>query len=301
MRDTKIAVIGVGAVGVTTAYALLMQNIGAEILLVDIHHDHTEGELLDLQDAMAFSDVSRIRLVDMEAVKQASIVVIAAGVAQKPGQTRLELLAANRDIMQHIAKAIQPLAPETIVVVASNPVDIMTYYLQHYLDLPKSQVIGSGTLLDSQRFRGFIADKLDLSASSVHAYILGEHGDSQFPAWHSAHIAGALIDQFAEMTAVVKQDIAETTKRKAYEIINRKGATYYGIAACLAQICRCIIHNKRYVLPLSSYIEELEVCLSLPVVLGRRGIERRMAIELSKTEQQQLIASAAKLKSTIED
>lgn len=298
MQKIKIAIIGAGAVGVSTAYALMLMNLGAEIVLVDVNETHTEGEVLDLQDALAFSKVSCVQRVSLEQAQDAQVIIVTAGVAQKPGQTRLELLSANAKVMAQLAEGLNPLPADTVVLVATNPVDIMTQVLQDALDHPRDNIIGSGTLLDSQRLRGFIAEKLAVSKSSVHAYILGEHGDSQFPAWSVANIGGCPLSAFGQLSTEVKETLAQSTKRKAYEIINRKGATYYGIAACLAQICQTIVYNKKHVLPLSTYHEALGVCLSLPVVLGRNGVEQVLPIQLSESEQQQLAQSAETLRET---
>lgn len=299
MKHTTIAIIGAGAVGVTTAYALLLKNLGAEIWLADIDEAHTQGELFDLQDALSFSSTHTIRQVSIKQAAQASIIIITAGAAQLPGQTRLDLLKANHEVMQAIAQQLQALSPDAIVIAITNPVDIVTSMLQALLNHPKEQIIGSGTFLDSQRFRGFIAETLDVSVSSIHAYILGEHGDTQFPAWHSAQAAGRLLLDFAEMTPQTCDRIAEQTKRKAYEIINRKGATYYGIAACVSSICQVIMADKHHVLPISSYHKALDVCLSLPVVLGEDGVVRAMPINLSDAEQVALEVSADKLKQSL--
>ncbi len=297
MKNIKIAIIGAGAVGVSTAYALILNNISSEILLVDINQVHTEGETLDLQDALAFSKVSGVKQANLKQARAAQIIIITAGSAQKPGQTRLALLAANAKVMRDLADSLNPLDPQTLVLVATNPVDVMTRVLQETLQHPRVKIIGSGTLLDSQRLRGFIADKLAVSKSSVHAYILGEHGDSQFPAWSCALIGGCPLSAFSQLSLQVKTDIAHATKRKAYDIIGHKGATYYGIAACLAHICETIIYNKKHVLPLSVYLEDFSVCLSMPVVLGREGIEQFLPIVLSEKEQIQLQQSAKTLES----
>ena len=299
MRHTTIAIIGAGAVGVTTAYALLLKNLGVEIWLADVNEAHTQGELFDLQDALSFSSSHTIRQVSVKQAAQASIIIITAGAAQLPGQTRLDLLKANHEVMQHITQQLQPLNPDAVVIAVTNPVDIVTTMLQSLLDHPKEKIIGSGTLLDSQRLRGFIAEQLEVSVSSIHAYILGEHGDSQFPAWQSAQVAGRALLECPEMTAEVCEHIAEQTKRKAYEIINRKGATYYGIAACVSSICEVIMADKHHVLPLSSYHADLDVCFSLPVVLGESGVVRTMPISLSDREQEALQVSAEKLRESL--
>ena len=296
MKHTQIAIVGAGAVGVTAAYALLLNQVGGEILLVDINTEHTAGEILDLQDAAGFTNFSGVRQATLAEAASADLVIVTAGIAQHPGQTRIDLLQENANVMKRIATGLENLSPSSVVLVASNPVDVMTQCLQHFLPLPKNQVIGSGTLLDSQRFRGFIAETLNISTSSIHAFILGEHGDSQFPAWSLAQISGVPLSNYPGIDTEKQQYIADKTKRKAYEIINLKGATYYGIASCISKIASCILNNKRQILPVSSYIDTLGTCLSLPVIVGEQGASQPLPIHLSASEKRSLEASAALIK-----
>lgn len=296
MKHTKIAIIGAGAVGVSTAYSLLISGMASELMLVDINETQTEGEVLDLNDALAFSKTASVKKVDFKTAATASIILITAGVAQQPGETRIDLLKRNDAVLQSIFNELGELSSETIVVLATNPVDVMTTRAHQYCHLPSNQIIGSGTLLDSQRLREEIATELKVAISSVHAYILGEHGDSQFPAWSLSSVGGV------KVTSLIKQsrldEMAQIAKKKAYEIINRKGMTNYGIGACLTRICEAIILNKRWVLPLSIPDQETGMCLSQTAILGETGFER-FKLELTEVEHLQYKASLEALHSAM--
>lgn len=293
-HTTTIAVIGAGAVGTTTAYALLLKNLASEILLVDKTDAKAEGEVLDLQDAIPFSETSEVCHATLKEASKADILIITAGAHQKPEQTRLDLLEENKKVLESIATGLGKLKKDAIILLVSNPVDALTCYAQKLFDLPKSQIFGSGTLLDSQRLRGFIAQELQVAQRSVHAYVLGEHGNSQFVPWGHATLFGEpLIDILSEE----KRKYFETkAMNKAYEIIDKKGATFYGIASCVAHICESIIFDQKLVMPVSSYHEHLGVCLSLPVVIGKNGIEKDLTLHFTEEEMQKLLYSAEILK-----
>jgi L-lactate dehydrogenase len=295
MKHSKIAIIGAGLVGSTTAYALLLQNIIAEIILVDINEVRCKGEILDLSDALSLDDTSQIKIGNSRDAANADIIIIAAGQPQKINQSRTELLKANNAIVTLIFEEITPINPEAIIIIITNPVDILTLKVQALSGLPKNQVFGSGTFLDTQRLCTILSHKLSISAKSIDTYILGEHGDSQFVAWSSTKIGGIAILDFPNITKKNLDEIATEVKDKAYEIIACKGATYYGIAACVARICKAIIFDQKLVLPLSTYHEEFKLCLSMPVVLGENGIEKILPISLNTNEQKKLIASAEQL------
>lgn len=299
MKHSKIAIIGAGAVGSTTAYAIMLKNITAEIILVDINQERCAGEVLDLSDALAFYSSSDIRSGTAQETKDADIIVIAAGVPQKPGQSRTELITKNKEIIASIMKEITPINPNTIVIMVTNPVDIMTLYTQEIANIPRTQIIGSGTMLDSQRVSVILADKLFIAEQSINTYILGEHGDTQFPAWSSAYIGCVPLLDFPGVDKKDLDIIAQNVRDKAYEIIKCKGATFFGIAACVATLCECILFNQHLIVPISNYIEEFNVCLSMPVVLGRRGVERRIDIQLTHEERHLLEQSATALKKLI--
>ncbi len=294
MKHKKIAIIGAGAVGSTTAYALMLKNIIAEIILVDIDEERCKGEILDLSDA-SFCSTSKIHGGTAQDAAQADIIIIAAGIRQKPKQTRIELIATNRSIISAILEQIRPISLHTIIIMVTNPVDILTLDAQQSSGLPRNQVFGSGTFLDTQRLCGILAKKLNIASQSIDAYILGEHGDTQFPAWSNAYIAGIPLHDFPQINQKELNQIAEKTRKKAYEIISCKGATYYGIATCVATMCQAIIFDQKLVMPLSCYIPSFDVCLSMPAVLGENGIEQILPIPLNEKEQQQLSHSAEHL------
>lgn len=299
MKTSKIAIIGAGAVGATTAYAILMRNIAAEIVLIDINTIRCAGEVLDLSDALAFYSSSDIRNGTIADTKDADIIVIAAGVAQKPDQPRTELIEKNKEIITSVMKSISPLNPDTIVIMVTNPVDIMTLLAQTLSNIPHNQIFGSGTMLDSQRVNIMLSKKLFVSERSITTYILGEHGDTQFPAWSSAYVGCTPILEYPGVTKNELDAIAESVRNKAYEIIKCKGATFFGIAACVAALCEYVLFDKHMIVPVSTYIDEFKLCMSMPVVLGRRGIERRIAIRLNDEEGKLLEKSADALKSLI--
>ncbi len=296
MKLPKIAIIGAGDVGTTTAYALILQNINVEIILADINEARCRGEVLDLSDALALCEQSRIRSGTIQDVRQADIIIIAAGARQKPEQTRIELFDANKKVVTDIIEKIKPLNTHAIIIMVSNPLDPLTLLAQEVSGLPRNQVFGTGTFLDSQRLRELVAQKIGINVKSIHAYVLGEHGDTQFPAWSSAHIAGNPLQDFMQCTEKDLDTLAQEAKNKAYEIISCKGATFFGVAACVSAICRTIILDEKRVTPLSCYVEKFGVCLSMPVVLGAQGIEQIIDIPLNEKEQKQLLASAQSIR-----
>lgn len=297
MKHTKISIIGAGAVGSTIAYAFLLKNITAEIILIDINEIRCRGEVLDLSDALSFCGPSQIRSGAAEDVRESDIIIIAAGKRQEPGQDRRALLNANKEVALSVMDSIQPVRNDAIIIVVSNPVDLITRYIQKISKLPTSQVFGTGTFLDTQRLRGELSKKIGIAEQSIHAYILGEHGETQFPAWSAARVAGIPLYDFG-ITQEDLDQIAHKTKNKAYEIIACKGATYYGVATCVAALCRTIIFDQKRVTPVSCYIKELDVTLSMPTVLGANGIEQILSIPLDRHEEHQLAQSVEALRSS---
>ena len=299
MEHAKIAIIGAGAVGATTTYALLLRNIGTEITLIDIDEKRCEGEILDLSDALSFSRTSKLKKGTLADAKKSNIIIICAGARQKPGQKREELIEINKNIITSIAKNIQPISPNTIVIMVTNPVDIMTYFAQKEFNLPKEQVFGTGTFLDTQRIRRCIAKTLQIADQSVHAYMVGEHGDTQFAAWSSASVAGRPLLDFPQINKNILDQFLLSTRKKAYDIIECKGATFFGIATCVSAICENILFDRRYVMPLSTYIKAFDVCMSIPVVLGAKGIERIIESPFDQSEKKLFTTSGEKLKGII--
>jgi len=296
MKHSKIAIIGAGSVGSTTAYALILKSIAAEIILIDIDEPRCHGEILDLSDALTFDGSSKIRSGSSADAAQADIIIIAAGRAQKPGETRRELLTTNKKIIADIFATIKPINPAAIIIMVTNPVDPLTALAQSISDLPIHQVFGTGTFLDTLRLRGHIAEKFNIARESIHAYIIGEHGDSQCVAWSSAEIAGTPITQFPDMHEKNFEAIAQKVKNIAYDIIACKGSTHFGIATCVAKICNAIVFDQKLIMPLSTYIKDYDVVFSMPVVVGENGIEKIIPIPLNDNERKNLELSAEQLK-----
>lgn len=296
MKHSKIAIIGAGIVGSTTAYAILLKKITAEIILVDINEKRCQGEILDLSDAISFNGTSVVRTGTPQEAANADIIIITAGKAQQPGETRTDLLATNAAIIATIFATIKPINPQAIIIIITNPLDPLTMLAQALTDLPRNQIFGTGTFLDTLRLRGIIAQKVNMAPASVNAYVIGEHGDSQVIAWSSAEIAGKPIAQFPGLEKKDLPIIAQQVKDKAYNIIACKGSTSFGIATCVATLCEAIIFNQKIVVPLSTYIPAYDICLSMPAVLGENGIEQVLTLPLSEDEQQQLAHSAQQLR-----
>jgi len=299
MKQTKISIIGAGSVGATIAYAILLKNLAAKIALIDIDEIRCRGEILDLSDSLSFSGPSAIYAGTPADAKDSHIIIIAAGKKQTPGQNRIALAQENKKVIESVMKSITPLNKESVVIVVTNPVDITTYYAQQLSGLPVSQVFGTGTFLDTQRLRGFISNKINIAEQSIHAYILGEHGDTQFPAWSCARVAGMPLSAF-NITQEEREHIAHETKNKAYEIISCKGSTFYGIASCVAALCRTIIFDQKRVTPVSCFIKEYEISLSMPAVIGAHGIEEILMIPLDTHERTQLDHSVKAIQSYLD-
>lgn len=292
---SKVAVIGAGSVGATIAYALLMRKVASEILLVDIVPEIVHGQVLDLSDS-AFLGSTVIRGASFQEAGQADVIVITAGAKQKPDEPRTELIARNYKILESVIGSMQPLNKDAILMVVANPVDILTCIAQKLSGLPRKQVFGSGTYLDTGRLRLALSQALNVSELAIHAYVLGEHGDSQFIAWDCAHVGGKRLLDIPAIKQMDRNKIAKDVAGKAYEIIKLKGATYFGIAACVSSLTQCILLNQRHIRPLSVYNEKLGAVLSMPAVIGSKGIEEILDIPLAPDEQEKLEKSAAALK-----
>jgi len=292
-----IAIIGSGSVGSTSAYALILKKIAAHIILVDVDEVRCRVEVLDLSDALAFCDsASTIATGTFEQARNANIIIISAGARQKPGQTRTELLATNKKVITDIMEKLHPINPNAIIIMVSNPLDVLTHQAWKLSGLPHTQVFGTGTFLDSKRLGSAIAQRIGIAQESVHAYVLGEHGDSQFAAWSMTRIDGLPISNFKELNQTLLDEIERQARNKAYEIIACKQATYYGIGTSVATICQAIVHDQKIILPLSYFIKELGVCLSMPVILGTQGIEGTLPVTLNEQEQELLHKSAEQIK-----
>jgi L-lactate dehydrogenase len=307
-HPTRIAIVGVGNVGATYAYTLLQSRLSAEIVLIDANRAKAEGEAMDLNHAVPFAHATRIWAGDFADCAGAAITVITAGTNQKPGETRLDMVSRNAEISRQIIPRIVEHNRLGILLIATNPVDILAYVALKLSGLPPERVIGSGTILDTARFRHLLSRHFRVDASSVHAYIIGEHGDSEVPVWSLANIAGMQLDDYCrvhgiELDSAARQRIYEDTRDAAYHIIERKGATYYGVAAGLIRITAAVLRDQNTVFSVSTLIRDYygvsDVCLSLPAVLNSRGVDRVLRIELGDQEVIGLRRSAEVLKSTI--
>ena len=305
---TRVAVVGLGNVGATLGYALLFSGLAAEIVLVDQNHAKAEGEAMDLNHAVPFAHPTRIWAGDYDDCAGAAVVVIAAGVGQKPGDTRLDLLQRNADIFAQIVPRIVEHDRDCILLIATNPVDVLTHVSLQLSGLPPRHVIGSGTSLDTARFRYLLSQHFGVDPRSVHAYIIGEHGDSEVPVWSLANIAGMRLEDFcvAQGRTCDWQElhsIFEQTRDAAYHIIARKQATYYAVAAGLMRIIEAILRDQNTVLCVSSQVSGeygiSEICLSLPSIVNRQGIQKVLHLQLSGEEVRKLQDSAQVLKGTL--
>ncbi len=307
-KPIKIAVVGAGNVGATFAYSLLLSGLATEIVLIDTNQSKAEGEAMDLNHSVPLAYPTRIWAGGYEDCAGAAISVITAGSNQRPGESRLDLLQRNTAIFDQIIRAVVRYNPGGLLLIATNPVDILTYVSCRISGLPSERVIGSGTILDTARFRYLISQYFNVDARSVHAYIIGEHGDSEVPVWSSANIAGMQLSDYCEMNHIgctdhTMDEIFTQTRDAAYHIIERKGATYYAVASGLVRIVEAILRDQSTVLSVSSYIQDYEgienVCLSLPSVIGRRGIKRVIKLKLDPSEMKNLQRSAQILKDTL--
>ncbi|KAI8903175.1 hypothetical protein EDD86DRAFT_250582 [Gorgonomyces haynaldii] len=288
--------IGAGSVGSSIAYASLMRHSASEILLCDIATARCEAEVLDMTDA-AFITNSKIRVGTFQECGQCDIVVITAGAKQNPGETRVQLIDRNFKILQSCITSMKPFKENTVLLLVANPVDVLTHIAQKLSGLPPSQVIGSGTFLDTARLRTALSKKLQVAETAIHAYILGEHGDSQFPAWSCAQTK--LLD-IPEVKSMDLDLLAQDVKNKAYKIIEAKGATYYGIGGCVSSLCESIFGNTLQVRPVSHYLAEYNVCLSMPAVLGSSGIVKTLPPALTEDERKKLASSASAMRVILE-
>jgi L-lactate dehydrogenase len=306
----KVGIIGAGLVGSTAAYALALSGAAREIILIDRDDRLAQAQAEDILHATPFSTTVRVRASGYEGLRGCSLVVLSCGVAQREGESRLELLNRNVEVFRNVIPGVLEFAPEAILLVVSNPVDIMTGVVATLSGLPVRKVIGSGTILDTARFRTLIGEHLSIAPQSVHAYVLGEHGDSEVLAWSSVKIGGVPLYDFAEQS---ERPIDEETKliidtkvrRAAYLIIEGKGATHFGVGGGIARIARAIDKDEGVVLTLSnpdSPLGDLQgVSLSLPRVLGAEGIRRTITPSLNKDENESLHASAAILRDAAKD
>lgn len=297
----KIMIVGTGNVGSSIAYALLNQRTAVkEIILADIDNEDAKGEVMDLSDALAVApSYLKLKAGDYDEAKDVDICIITAGANQKPGETRTDLVKKNAEILKSIVEPIMAAGFDGIFLIVSNPVDTLSFLTYKYSGLPAERVIGSGTVLDSARLRYDLAGKLDVHPKSVHAYQVGEHGDSEFALWSLATVGGEKIEKLVSKTD--RTQIELDTRNRAYEIIKKKGATYYGIGACVTQIVNCILNDERRVLSVSNYDDNNNIYDGFPAVVGKTGIVRRLELPLSEKEGIKLQRSANAIQKTIQE
>lgn len=303
-KPSRVAVIGAGMVGSTFAYSLILQGIADEICLIDKRTARAQGEALDLGHSLPFTKRAEVWAGTMEDVKDADVVVIAAGAPQKPGQTRLDLLKDNARIVGDIAEEAGALAPEAVFLVTTNPVDVMTYVTMARSGVHYSHVIGSGTALDTARLRHVVSRRLGIDPRSVHAYVLGEHGDSELVAWSRATVAGTGVDDWQQLDRDTRLKISDDVRMAAYEVIEKKGATYYAIATALSRITEAILKDTRTVFSVSAYLQGEygveDVYLGVPSIVGREGILRTIEVPLSESELRRFRQSARVIREAID-
>lgn len=301
----KAAIIGCGFVGAATAFTLMQSKLFSELVLLDANHDKAVGEAEDIGHGIPFAGEMDIYAGSYDDIADCSMIIITAGANQKPNETRLDLVQKNVAIYKDILSEITRRNYEGILLVVSNPVDILTYVAQKLSVLPEHRVIGSGTVLDTARLKYALSQQLDVDSRNIHSFIIGEHGDSEIVAWSSTNISGVPLDQFLEMRGHMhpdmdKKEIAEKVKNSAYDIIAKKDATYYGIAMSVRRICECMIRDEKSILPISTNMHGdfgvEDVCLSMPTILSAEGMETHIPIKLNETERENLKQSADTLK-----
>ncbi|MGM0835705.1 MAG: L-lactate dehydrogenase [Bacillota bacterium] len=293
---SRVALIGTGFVGSSYAFALLNQGVAEELVLIDLNKEKSEGDAMDMNHGIAFAPApTKIWYGDYHDCKDADIVVICAGANQKPGETRLDLVEKNSKIFKGIVDRVMENGFDGIFLVATNPVDILTYATWKFSGLPKERVIGSGTILDTARFRFLLGDYFQIDARNVHAYIIGEHGDTELPVWSKADIGGKpILELMKDKKAYKEEDLEElfvNVRDAAYQIIERKGATYYGIAMGLVRLTKAILRNENSILTVSAYLDgeydSKDIYIGVPAIVNRNGIRQVVELELNEKEKAQ--------------
>ena len=306
----KVALIGCGFVGSASAFALMQSGLFSEMVLIDANTDKAEGEALDIAHGLSYAKPMQIYAGKYEDIADAAIIVISAGANQKPGETRLDLVKKNISIFRSIMGELNRVKVEGILLIVANPVDILTAAAQKLSGLPENRVFGSGTVLDTARFKYLLGEHLDVDARNVHAFILGEHGDSEIAVWSSANISGIPVNEFCELKGhydheKAMKEIADNVKNAAYEIIQKKQATYYGIAMSVRRICEAVIRDEKSILPVSRMLHGeygLDgMALSLPAIVGRGGVEAPVPAKLSDEELAALRKSGETLKAILDE
>ncbi|MCI0704672.1 MAG: L-lactate dehydrogenase [Planctomycetia bacterium] len=309
----KVAVVGSGLVGSTAAYALVMRGVGREIVLVDKNETRAAAEADDIRHAVPFAHALEVRAGSYPDLVGCRAVVLCAGVGQKPGETRLQLLRRNSAVFREVVPAVLKHAPDAVVIVATNPVDVMTHLAARFaseIGVPAGRVFGSGTTLDTARFRTLLGAHCRVDAHHIHGYVVGEHGDSEVLTWSLVSVGGMPLEAFAKLRGVdlsetVRADIDQKVRRAAYTIISGKGATYYGIGSALARIVDAVLHDQRSILtvcaPTPDVVGVKDVTVALPRLVGGSGVIETFPLPLSQTEQTQLRASAGVIRQALDE
>lgn len=308
MKDSKVILVGDGAVGSSFAYASTILGIGRELGIIDINEKKAEGDAMDLSDVLSFTNPKQIYKADYSDCKDAEVVVITAGIPQKSGESRLDLIEKNLKIFKDMIGQIVDSGFDGIFLVASNPVDILTYATWKYSNFPANKVIGTGTTLDSSRFKKEIANLIGIDPRSVDAFIMGEHGDSEFAVWSHTNVGGMPLYEWIKIHSETDEkellDTFEKVKNAAYEIIDKKGATFYGIGMALARIVEAIINDQNSVFSTSSYLEGeyglKDIFIGVPSVIGKDGVKWVLEVPLTDTENERMQESAKTLKEIID-
>ena len=309
---SKISVIGAGSVGATLANDLMVQGIASEIVLVDVNNKKAEGEALDIYQGAPFQSPARVQSGSYADTKDSDIVIITCGIARKPGMSRLDLAQTNVDILKDVTAQVVPHAPDAIYVIVSNPVDVLTYVFTKLSGLPERQIIGSGTILDTSRLQTALAKRFFISPKNVHAHVYGEHGDSSFVPWSLVHIANNHIDTYKESSPDKDritwqqeyEEVEQFVKKSGGIIIENKGATFYAVAMSVCHICKCIYSNAGTAITVSTMMHGEygvdDVCLSVLNLVDRNGVRGKILNKMTDEEMARLQASAAKLRSVID-
>jgi len=309
-RTNKIAIIGAGSVGATIAYACLIRGVGKQIALYDVNRAKVDAEVLDLNHGMQFVPMATLEgSDDVGACAEADVVVVTAGAKQKQGQTRMDLARANAEICKKLLPQLLRLCPSAVFLLVTNPVDVITHVTLKLTGLPVRRVLGSGTVLDSSRFRYLIAQRLKVAVQNVHAYIAGEHGDSEIPLWSSATVGGVPLHEWAvqghgKLSVRDRTEIFQNVKNAAYQIIEGKGATNYAVGLATAKILEALLHDENRILPVSSLLNDYrggisDVCLSVPSIVNRGGVEIALPIPMNDAEEAGLRNSADRIRETV--
>ena len=308
MNYRKAAIVGCGSVGASIAFRFLQQGLFSRLVLLDANREKAEGEAMDLSDGLPYGATMEITAGDYGDISDCALVVVTAGVNQRPGETRLELIERNTIILKSIMKEITSRPFEGILLIVSNPVDVLTYAAQRLSGYPRERVIGSGTVLDTARLKQLLGEELRVDSRNVHAFIVGEHGDSELAVWSGANVSGLDLDDFCRLRGKAlsqgdKERLYREIRDSANEIIKRKGATYYGIAMAVGRIAECIVKDEHAVLPISVVLDQEyglgNVALSIPSIVGKNGLEKILEIPLGQAERSALDVSARQLQEVI--